>query len=180
MLSAHFTKMEVHTCPLANVGKFWEESWPGLVKFCKEYVRDICFGTSAPELYFPTMLCTKKIGIYMKMYLNDIWRSLSKGCTFYLNNACLICRWYNYLHVVAFCCSEDIMQNDQWDLSTIVGSDNGLSPGRHQAIIWTNAMILLIGPFGNLNRNSNIFIDENTLENVVCQIGGNFVQGKMS
>ena len=30
----------------------------------------------------------------------------------------------------------------------IIGSDNGLSPGRHQAIIWTNAGILLIGPLG--------------------------------
>ena len=28
---------------------------------------------------------------------------------------------------------------------TIIGSDNGLSPGRRQAIIWTNAGILLIG-----------------------------------
>ena len=31
---------------------------------------------------------------------------------------------------------------------TIIGSDNGLSPGRRQAIIWTNAGILLIGPLG--------------------------------
>ena len=31
---------------------------------------------------------------------------------------------------------------------TIIGSDNGLSPGRRQAIIWTNAVILLIGPLG--------------------------------
>ena len=30
---------------------------------------------------------------------------------------------------------------------TIIGSDNGLSPERHQAIIWTNAGKLLIGPF---------------------------------
>ena len=29
---------------------------------------------------------------------------------------------------------------------TIIGSDNGLSPGRRQAIIWTNVAILLIGP----------------------------------
>ena len=29
---------------------------------------------------------------------------------------------------------------------TIIGSDNGLSPGRRQAIIWTNAAILLIEP----------------------------------
>ena len=31
---------------------------------------------------------------------------------------------------------------------TIIYSDNGLSPGRRQAIIWTNAAILLIGPLG--------------------------------
>ena len=31
---------------------------------------------------------------------------------------------------------------------SILGSDNGLSPGRRQAIIWTNAGILLIGPLG--------------------------------
>ena len=31
---------------------------------------------------------------------------------------------------------------------TIIGSDNGLSPGRRQAIIWTNAGIVLIGPLG--------------------------------
>ena len=29
---------------------------------------------------------------------------------------------------------------------TIIGSDNGLLPGRRHAIIWTNAEILLIGP----------------------------------
>ena len=31
---------------------------------------------------------------------------------------------------------------------TIIGSDNGLSPERRQAIIRTNAGILLIGPLG--------------------------------
>ena len=36
---------------------------------------------------------------------------------------------------------------------TIIGSDNGLSPRRRQAIIWTNAEILLIGPLGtNFNE----------------------------
>ena len=34
------------------------------------------------------------------------------------------------------------------DTNTNIGSDNGLSPGRRQAIIWTNAGILLIGPLG--------------------------------
>ena len=30
----------------------------------------------------------------------------------------------------------------------IIGSDNGLSPGRRQTIIWTDAVILLIWPLG--------------------------------
>ena len=42
----------------------------------------------------------------------------------------------------------------------IIGSDNGLLPGRRQAIIWTNAGILLIWPLGtNL---SEIFIEIHT------------------
>ena len=37
--------------------------------------------------------------------------------------------------------------------SIIIGSDNGLSPGQRQAIIWTNIGILWIGPLGrNLNE----------------------------
>ena len=56
----------------------------------------------------------------------------------------------------------------------ITGSGNGLSPGRRQDIIWTNAEILLIGPLGtnyrNFNRNSSIFIEENTFENVVYEM----------
>ena len=57
---------------------------------------------------------------------------------------------------------------------TIIGSDNGLSPDRRQAIIWTNAGILLIGPTGSnfseiFNRNSDNFIQENAFESVVCE-----------
>ena len=40
---------------------------------------------------------------------------------------------------------------------TIIGSNNGLSPSRHRAIIWTNAGILSIGHFG-INF-SEIFIE---------------------
>ena len=39
---------------------------------------------------------------------------------------------------------------------TIIGSDNGLSPGRRQAIIWTNAVILITRPIGT--NVSEIFI----------------------
>ena len=43
---------------------------------------------------------------------------------------------------------------------TIIDSDNGLSPGRRQAIIWTNAGILLIGPLGT--NFSEILIETHT------------------
>ena len=58
------------------------------------------------------------------------------------------------------------------DNLNIRGSDNGLSPGRHQAIIWTHVVNwTLRNKFRwNFNRNSNIFIDENTFENVVCEM----------
>ena len=42
---------------------------------------------------------------------------------------------------------------------TTIGSDNGLSPSRRQAIIWTK----------NVRQNSFIFIQENAFENVVCE-----------
>ena len=57
---------------------------------------------------------------------------------------------------------------------SIIGRDNGLSPGRRQAIIWTNDGILLIGPLGT--NFSEILIEiqifslkENTFENVLCE-----------
>ena len=40
---------------------------------------------------------------------------------------------------------------------TIIASDNGLSPGRHQAIIWTSAGILL---FGTIGTNFNEILSE--------------------
>ena len=56
---------------------------------------------------------------------------------------------------------------------TIIGSDNGLLPGRRQPITWINAGILLIKPLGtNFNEIliGNIFIQENVFESVVCEM----------
>ena len=44
--------------------------------------------------------------------------------------------------------SEEQRQRMHSSKLTIIGSDNDLSPGRRQAIIWTNAGILLIWPLG--------------------------------
>ena len=54
---------------------------------------------------------------------------------------------------------------------TIIGSGNGLSPGRNQAIIWFNVGILLIGPSGSnfgeifMNFHSRKYIWKCCLEN---------------
>ena len=57
---------------------------------------------------------------------------------------------------------------------TIIRSDNGLSPGRHQAINWTNVGTLSIGQVEQTSvksyRNSYIFIHKNVLENVVRKL----------
>ena len=61
----------------------------------------------------------------------------------------------------------------QWVVST--GSDNGLSPILRQAIIWTNSVSLSIGPLGkklqwNFNQNTGLFIHENALKTIVCEM----------
>ena len=60
---------------------------------------------------------------------------------------------------------------------TIFGSDNGLSPGRHQAIIWTNDWIMIIVSletnFSEINLYQNFYISfqEYALENGVWKLG---------
>ena len=49
-------------------------------------------------------------------------------------------------HVIHFVTSLGRVTHTCVSKLTIIGSNNGLSPGRRQAIIWTNAGILLIGP----------------------------------
>ena len=65
----------------------------------------------------------------------------------------------------------------------IIGSDNGLLPGRRQAIIWTSAGILLIRPlgtnFGEILIEIQLVIPENASQNIVWN-GGHFVQGELS
>ena len=47
---------------------------------------------------------------------------------------------------------------------TIIGSDDGWLPGCRQAIIWTNAAILIIEPL-KIN-----FSEKNAFENVACEM----------
>ena len=67
------------------------------------------------------------------------------------------CRVISYLIVLCdVSCIQALVSLTHWGRMThicvskvnIIGSDNGLSPGCRQAIIWTNAGMLLIGPLG--------------------------------
>ena len=51
-----------------------------------------------------------------------------------------------------------------------IGSDNGLSPGRRQAIIWINAGILLIGPLGTKFSEILIAIEAFSFKKIHLQI----------
>ena len=53
---------------------------------------------------------------------------------------------------------------------TTIGSDNALSPDRRQAIIWTNAAILLIGPLGANFSEILIGIDTFSFKNMHLKI----------
>ena len=72
-------------------------------------------------------------------YLSTLWL-IRKKIVIAINDTVHLTHWGQVTHI---CVSK----------LTVIGSDNGVSPGRHQAIIWTNAGILSIGPLGtNFNE----------------------------
>ena len=71
----------------------------------------------------------------------------------------LSCWVSNWLYVSSNMINNSFRPNFAAVNSIIIGSDNGLSPGRRQTIIWTNTAVLLIG---HLGRN-------------VCETGSNLM-----
>ena len=64
-----------------------------------------------------------------------------------------------------------------------IGSVNGLSPIRRQAIIQTNAGLLSIEHLGTnfgetLNQNTNLFIHKNASQNTVCEMAAILSRGR--
>ena len=82
---------------------------------------------------FTCPLCEELTGDRGIPFTKRQWCELR--CVFDVDPYKLLTHWGRVTHI---CVSE----------RTIISSDNGLSPGRRQAIIWTNAGILLIGPLG--------------------------------
>ena len=73
------------------------------------------------------------IYIYIYIYINMCVNTFLPGL--FVHILFVLTHWRRVTHI---CVSE----------LTIIGSDNGLSPQRRQAVIWTNAGILIIGPLG--------------------------------
>ena len=138
----------------------WAPCWP----------RELCYLGSVhstplrmgPENSLALAICTpiacKLWGVYWEF---KVWSA------FHLCHCISICNRHPLTHwgqVMHICVSK----------LTIIGSDNGLLSGWGQAIILTSAGILLTGPLGinlwNINKNSYIFIKENTFYSVFCEM----------
>ena len=97
-------------------------------------LRDNCVTADAVSLGLITLVWTVytvfRVSLSWREYRNDLF---SLECC----GPCIsrLTHWGRVTHI---CVSK----------LTIIGPDNGLSPGRRQAIIWTNDGILLIGPLG--------------------------------
>ena len=85
----------------------------------------------------------------------------------------------NVQEILQSCTNPSVLRYPTWQLThwgrvmhicvselTIIGSDNGLSPGRRQAIIWTNAGLLLIEPLGTNFSEISIGIQTFSLKKV--------------
>ena len=98
-----------------------------------------------------------------------IWQGISHNCygcfprgLIKINNIYSLRHWGRLAHICVC-------------ILSIIGLDNGLSPGRCQPIIWTNTGKLLMGSLGKklqwkFNQNSYIFIIKNAFENIVWKM----------
>ena len=89
--------------------------------------------THQPSHWVCNIPSKKQVSLFEKRYFLMVWwkRNVTAVHWQWNHSSFALTHWGWVTHI----CIRNI---------TIIGSDNGLSPGRHQAIIWTNAGILLI------------------------------------
>ena len=134
-----------------------ESAWIDICRLCFCWCRSInvkcVFSVKKDrsiQLYFNSVIRKSRIyvyGIWPYKVLSIIMISRVKSLEGKMIGTTWVMHWGRVTHI----CVSNL---------TIIGSDNGLSPGRRQAIIWTNAGILLIGPL-EINF-SEISIENNT------------------
>ena len=118
-------------------GKIAREIGPVVYHGCNHsnsLVTDTLSSVSLIIVYFMAALIAQYL-CYVIWYLGFYLSLCKYGLTKYIVSIPSLTHWGRVTHI---CVSK----------LTIIGSDNGLSPGRRQAIIWTNAGIMLIGSLG--------------------------------
>ena len=95
-----------------------------------------------PTIQLKSLRNNTYICIYIYIYIYHNWDDMlsassqsSRSSLYSVWSRTNLTLWGRVIHICA-------------NTLTIIGSDNGLSPDRRQAIIWANVGILLIGPFG--------------------------------
>ena len=90
-------------------------------------------------------------------YLNQRWKAISEVLWYshednFTGNAQDFSPWYDFQNyhkfIITAASPRGWVTHIYISNLSIIGSDNGLSPGQCQAIIWTNDGILLIRPLG--------------------------------
>ena len=121
----------------------------------------LCVGNSPVSGEFPAQRpVTQSFDVFFDLRLNKRLSKQSWGWWFETPSLSLW-RHSNVQHCADVFSTQKIIYNGKSCLThwgrvthicfgnlTNIGSDNGLSPGRRQAITWTNVGILLIGPLG--------------------------------
>ena len=98
-------------------------------KYYKKAYKVVRYIEYTPIIMYTVCAVLYDLPIFFRMNL----RALEKWCDYLNAEKPHLTHWSRVTHIYV-------------STLTIIGSDICLSPGRHQAIIWTNAGILLIGP----------------------------------
>ena len=134
-------------CP-SNHSKLNKAWW------CISCVSELCYHWFRQQLGHKPLHQPMLIFVTLTLWneLRNFNQNITKFCP---GNPWLFCRLYNVCHYIQALINQqhiDSLRPSEAYICisklTNIGSDNGLSPGRHQAIILTNAGILLIEPLG--------------------------------
>ena len=120
--------------------------------------------------------------LYTKYYLHcSLLTQIYKHSLEIIASKCMLHKWNQYIPGLTHWGRVTHIRISKLN---IIGSYNGLSPGRRQAIFWTNAGILLIWPLGTIL--SEMFIEIHTFSFKKMHVkksrlwkGGHFVSASM-
>ena len=111
---------------------------------------DSCPKTPVAENWNTSFHGVSRVCVGIRIWYNSIFthNNATKFSTWHNSCAVMPCGKFCGYHIVTFLTHWGRVTHICVGKLTIIGSDNGLSPGRRQAIIWTDAGIVLILPLG--------------------------------